>query len=410
MDFEILSRSVLADVARCVQAVDAHQVRVLVDAIASKRRLFLIATGRSGAMLDAMAVRLGHLDVAAHVVGQPDCPDIKAGDLVLVGSGSGRTRVPLERAIAARRAGASITLITTALASHAPQPLRGVSAHHLRLRLPDASGQARDFDGRDAGAALGGGVVFKGNKMAEWFEKFFNGLYGYVEPNVFDDARTAEQARMVNRLIGVRKGQRVLDVPCGSGRLLIPMARTGVAMTGVDFVARSLRRARRHARREGLDVRLVCRDMRNITFRGEFDAAVNWGGSFGYFSDADNAAFCERVLRALKPGGRFLIDGINKSWVETHFRPRSEHTFGAVRLVQERGWDERTGRAVATWTFTKGRKVERHRLSMRLYNGTEMRSLLHTAGFREIKCFGYPPLGRFSRHSRRLIAVARRPR
>ncbi|MFH1732990.1 MAG: SIS domain-containing protein [Planctomycetota bacterium] len=113
MDFETLSRSVLADVARCVQSVDAHQVRVFVDAIASKRRLFLIGSGRSGAMLEAMAVRLGHLDVAAHVAGKPDCPEIKHGDLVLVGSGSGRTPVPLERAIAARRAGAAITLITT---------------------------------------------------------------------------------------------------------------------------------------------------------------------------------------------------------------------------------------------------------------------------------------------------------
>ena len=112
MEFDGLSQSVLADVARCVRSVDAHLVRVLVDAIASKRRLFLIGTGRSGAMLEAMAVRLGHLDVAAHVVGEPDCPDIKAGDLVLVGSGSGRTPVPLEHVIAARRAGASITLIT----------------------------------------------------------------------------------------------------------------------------------------------------------------------------------------------------------------------------------------------------------------------------------------------------------
>lgn len=112
MDFDRLSRSVLADVARCVEAVDARQMRVLVDAIASQRRLILVGTGRSGAMLRAMAVRLGHLGVAAHMAGEPDCPDIKAGDMVLVGSGSGRTPVPLEHAIAARQAGATITLIT----------------------------------------------------------------------------------------------------------------------------------------------------------------------------------------------------------------------------------------------------------------------------------------------------------
>lgn len=246
--------------------------------------------------------------------------------------------------------------------------------------------------------------------MAEWFEKFFDGLYGYVEPNEFDEPQTLEQATAVKQVLGLRRGQSVLDVPCGSGRLMIPLAKLGLAMTGVDFTMRSIRRARRHAGRNGLTVRLVQRDMREITFDEEFDAAVNWGGSFGYFSDADNLAFCNRVLRALKPGGRFLVEGINRSWVQTHFRPRSEHAFGDVRLVQERGWDKRTGRAVATWTFTKGRETERHRLSMHLYNGTEMRSLLRAAGFREITCLGYPPLGRFSRHSRRLIAVAARPR
>jgi 6-phospho-3-hexuloisomerase len=113
MDFDGLSRSVLADVARCVGSVDARQMRELVDAIASERRLILIGTGRSGAMLRAMAVRLGHLGVRAHMAGERGCPDIKAGDLVLVGSGSGRTSVPLKHAIAAQQAGAAITLITT---------------------------------------------------------------------------------------------------------------------------------------------------------------------------------------------------------------------------------------------------------------------------------------------------------
>ena len=68
-------------------------------------------------MLRAMGVRLGHLDIAAHVVGDPGCPEIGAGDLVLAGSGSGRTPVPLEHAIEARKAGATITLITANPAS-----------------------------------------------------------------------------------------------------------------------------------------------------------------------------------------------------------------------------------------------------------------------------------------------------
>ena len=117
MEFDELSRSVLADVARCVGAVDARRMRELVDAIASKRRIVLVGTGRSGAMLRAMAIRLGHLGVTAHMAGELGCPDIKDGDLVLVGSGSGRTPVPLDHAIAAQQAGAAITLITANTAS-----------------------------------------------------------------------------------------------------------------------------------------------------------------------------------------------------------------------------------------------------------------------------------------------------
>ena len=100
--------------------------------------------------------------------------------------------------------------------------------------------------------------------MAEWFEGFFDGLYAKVLPKTFDEAETSEHVRIVRRLLKARKGQRVLDVPCGMGRLTIPLAQTGLVMTGVDFTTSYLRRARRHTRQEGLDIRFVRSDMREI--------------------------------------------------------------------------------------------------------------------------------------------------
>jgi SAM-dependent methyltransferase len=249
----------------------------------------------------------------------------------------------------------------------------------------------------------------KGRSMAEWFEKFFDGLFAEVLPNWFDESQTREDVRIVKRLLGLRKGQRVLDIPCGMGRLTIPMARMGLAMTGVDLTASYVRRARRDAKQEALDIRFVCCDMRDTAFDGEFDAAFNWWGSFGYFSDADNLRFCKLVFQALRPGGRFLIEGPNKSWILAHFRPRYERTIGGVRIVERGRWDARTGRVLSIWTFHRGRVSERRRVSMRIYNGAEMRSLLRASGFREIALFGHPPLGRFTRHSQRLIAVGRKP-
>jgi ubiquinone/menaquinone biosynthesis C-methylase UbiE len=245
--------------------------------------------------------------------------------------------------------------------------------------------------------------------MAEWFEKFFEGLYTRVLSKQFDEAKTLRHVRVVKRLLRARKGDRVLDIPCGMGRLTIPLARKGLAMTGVDLTKAFLRRARRRAGKEGLDIRFVQGDMREIAFDGEFDGAFNWFGSFGYFSDRDNLAFSRKALRALKPGGRFLVEGVNKSWLLAHFLKQSESLVAGVRIVHRNRWDARKQRVLSVWTLSKGRRTQRRRVSMRIYNGAEMRSLLRAAGFRDVKLYGYPPLGRLTRHSRRLIVVGTRP-
>lgn len=243
----------------------------------------------------------------------------------------------------------------------------------------------------------------------QWFERFFDGLYARVLPNTFDQESTLTHARMVKKLLRARRGASVLDVPCGTGRVTLPLAEMGLVMTGVDLTARYLARARRDARKQRLDVRFVHCDMRDIAFEGEFNGAFNWFGSFGYFSDADNLAFCRRVFEALKPGGRFLVDGMNRSWLLSHFREAGENKIAGVTIATRNRWDKRTGRVRSRWTFSRGKQSETHMLNMRIFNGADIRALLHTAGFREIVLYGYPPVGPFTRHSRRMIAVGRRP-
>jgi SAM-dependent methyltransferase len=249
----------------------------------------------------------------------------------------------------------------------------------------------------------------KGVRVAKWFETFFNGLYAKVLPNTFDESQTREDVRVLRRLLGLRKGHKVLDIPCGMGRLTIPLARTGLVMTGVDLTPSYVRRGQRQAKKESLEIRFIGGDMRDIAFDGEFDAAFNWFGSFGYFSDAENLQFCKRAYLALRPAGKFLIEGVNKSWLLAHFRPTHDMTIGGVHVVIRSRWSKTRNRVLSTWTFSKGKRTERHRISTRVFNGAEMRTILKAAGFREIALFGYPPLGRFTRHSQRLIAVGERP-
>jgi len=112
MRFDELSRDILADVRRCVEQIDGATVDAIAAGIAERGRVFLIGSGRSGKVLEAMAIRLGHLGIAAHVAGSPECPPVREDDLVLVGSGSGRTARSLGLAEGARAAGATLAVIT----------------------------------------------------------------------------------------------------------------------------------------------------------------------------------------------------------------------------------------------------------------------------------------------------------
>lgn len=242
-----------------------------------------------------------------------------------------------------------------------------------------------------------------------WHAGFFASLYRHVLASQFTPAQTRAQAALVRRVLRLRPGERALDVPCGMGRLTIPLAQAGVRMTGADVTGAYLRIARREARRLGLAVRFVQADMRDLPFDRAFDAAFNWFGSFGYFSERDNLRVLRSALAALRPGGRYLVEGLNRAWLRDHFLATDERVIGGVRVRNRRRWSRDGRRLIDWWSMSDGRREERHRISLRIYGGAELRDLLRAAGFRDIRLYGHAPTGPLTRGKARLIAVGVRP-
>lgn len=83
--------AILADVGRTLRRVDAGEVKALQAALLSAERIFLVGKGRAGLQMRAFAMRLTHLGLSVHVVDDVTTPAISAGDLLLIGSSSGRT-------------------------------------------------------------------------------------------------------------------------------------------------------------------------------------------------------------------------------------------------------------------------------------------------------------------------------
>ncbi|MCC9178691.1 6-phospho-3-hexuloisomerase [Arthrobacter sp. zg-Y750] len=123
------SLSLLQDeLAAAADGLQEDQLAGLVNEIRQARRVFVTGGGRSGLALRMHAMRLMHLGLTVHVVGETTTPAIGPGDLLIVASGSGTTA----GAVAAAETAVSVDSRVTALTTDGESKLAGI-AHHVVL-------------------------------------------------------------------------------------------------------------------------------------------------------------------------------------------------------------------------------------------------------------------------------------
>ncbi len=245
--------------------------------------------------------------------------------------------------------------------------------------------------------------------MSDWWDGFFEDAgWLYIQRTLWSDAVTDAQVTAIQRWLALEPGMRLLDAPCGTARHASRLARAGIDVVGVDISESLLADARKAC--DGLDVELRLGDMRDIEGDESFDGAINMWGSFGFFDDQGNAEFAANVCRALKPGGRFLIDTHTSETLFSRYTPTSYVKVGDARLLEDRRYDDRNGRMEVDWTIVRdGREFSLH-TSIRIYSMPELRALLHEAGFTQIVVYSEldGTLFNFPTHARRAYVVATR--
>ncbi|AIF70105.1 hypothetical protein PAP_08620 [Palaeococcus pacificus DY20341] len=192
------------------------------------------------------------------------------------------------------------------------------------------------------------------------------------------------------------KPQKILDIACGEGTFAVEMAKRGFQIVGVDISREMLKFAKEKAKKENVNVKFICQDMRSLNFDEEFDLVTCWFDSLNYLLTLEDLekAFAG-VYRALKKGGLFIFDmntkyGLAVGW--TRYPCYIEQDTPDLFEIHCASYDFEKDIATLKITgFIKEgerwiRIDEEHK--ERGYTIREIRECLRKAGFKELACWG----------------------
>lgn len=247
--------------------------------------------------------------------------------------------------------------------------------------------------------------------------------YGRVTARYYDEAyaRLRDASGDTDFYLGLAResGGPVLELGCGTGRTLLPIARAGISCTGLDRSAHMLAALR--AKAPPANLRLVQASIRSFDLGSARFALVT--APFRVFQHLatlqDQLACLATVRRHLAPGGTFAFDC---------FRPRLSRLAALVEPeAEDARWPEGNDEIVRSASVTRshatqtmevtlhydrlrsGEHVAREttRFAMRYFFRYELEHLLQRAGFTRLRLFGDFAGAEFGEESPEMVWLAR---
>jgi len=240
-----------------------------------------------------------------------------------------------------------------------------------------------------------------------------NSLYDEVElyDSVHGSFADAETLEFYVKQISLY-GSPVLELACGSGHILIPLAEKGIDVCGLDISEKMLAACERKASERGVRVEIQTGDMRCFEMRRKFIVIYIAGSSFQHLVENRDISACfDCVKRHLAPGGKFIVEILNP-YIPLLIRERGKKfmvgEFGEYVLTETVDYHAATQINHKNWHFwhRPTDTVKTLVYSLRQFFPKEFDALFEFKGFRIEKKFGGFDESVFTNDSLKQIIVA----
>lgn len=222
-------------------------------------------------------------------------------------------------------------------------------------------------------------------------------------------ALAAEQIPQIFQLTGYQSGN-ILDLACGPGRHVLPLAEHNCKVTAVDTSAYLLDKLEKNLQsaKPMQPVEIIRADMREFLRPESFELILSMWTSFGYFENyGEDQKVLENIYQSLTNGGKFMLDVAGKEYIIHNYEPLLTREMGdSDLLIEEPILLDNLSRLDNQWTLITGDKVFRTSFSLNIYTAVELRDRLFVAGFSTVQIFGDLDGSEYNLDSDRLILVA----
>lgn len=232
------------------------------------------------------------------------------------------------------------------------------------------------------------------NAKNKWHLQMYNAPFANSTIGSLKFKLLAEkQVKFLDSILGLKKGAKVLDVPCGTGRHSRIFARLGYQVTGLDISHACVLISKMKSKHTNAKYH-QCNMANLASYKSKYNLVVNLYTSFGYFhTDKENEGVLKGMVRCLKPNGKLVINTISRDWVLKIYEPARWVEVNGKLIIEASKYDPKTkyneSQMIMLDKKSSNPKLEHyHYHRVRLYSKDELVKMMKKAGLTDIKVYG----------------------